>query len=93
MHPIYEALKRLPATPTAKKLIGAMKGMKWEARAGRSRSIGNTRHRAEHLHAQVEKVNGELFNVEFATFEAVGPDEEEGGQLSLSLLALQSAER
>jgi hypothetical protein len=40
------------------------------ARAGLDRP-GYARHRAEHLHPKVEKVEGELYNIEFATFEAV----------------------
>ena len=39
MQLIYEALKKTNGDTDGEKLIGAMKGMKWEARAGRSRSI------------------------------------------------------
>jgi branched-chain amino acid transport system substrate-binding protein len=53
-------------------LVGAMKALKWEkpARPGFDRPR-HARHRAEHLHRQGREGDGELYNVEFATFEAV----------------------
>ena len=45
--------------------------MKWETPRPDLDRSGNPRHRAEHLIRKVEKVDGELYNVEFETFEAV----------------------
>ena len=72
MHLIYEALKKTGGKTDGDSLIAAIKGMAWEARAARSRSIRETRDIVQNIYIRkVEKKNGELYNVEFATFPAV----------------------
>jgi branched-chain amino acid transport system substrate-binding protein len=52
--------------------MGAMKGMAWESPRGPISIDPETRDIVQNIYLRkVEKVNGELFNVEFATFEAV----------------------
>ena len=49
-----------------------MKGMKWESPRGPISIDPETRDIVQNIYMRkVEKVNGELFNVEFETFEAV----------------------
>ena len=72
MHLIYEALKKTNGDTDGEKLIGVMKGMKWESPRGPISIDPETRDIVQNIYMRkVEKVNGELFNVEFATFEAV----------------------
>jgi branched-chain amino acid transport system substrate-binding protein len=72
MHLIYEALKKTNGDPDGDKLIAAMKGMKWESPRGPISIDPETRDIVQNIYMRkVEKVNGELYNVEFATFEAV----------------------
>ena len=72
MHVIYEALKKTNGDTDGDKMIGVMKGMKWESPRGPISIDAETRDIVQNIYMrQVEKVNGELFNVEFATFEAV----------------------
>ena len=72
MHLIYEALKKTNGDTDGEKLIGAMKGMKWESPRGPISIDPETRDIVQNIYMRkVEKVNGELFNVEFQTFEAV----------------------
>src|SRR5262249_45073208 len=50
----------------------AMKGMKWESPRGPISIDPQTRDIVQNIYIRrVEKVDGELYNVEFATFEAV----------------------
>src|SRR5882724_3843334 len=72
MQLIYDALKKTNGDTDGEKLIGAMKGMKWESPRGPISIDPETRDIVQNIYMRkVEKVNGELFNVEFATFEAV----------------------
>ncbi len=72
MHLIYEALKKTNGDADGDKLIGTMKGMAWESPRGPISIDPETRDIVQNIYMRkVEKVNGELFNVEFATFEAV----------------------
>ncbi len=72
MHLIYEALKKTNGSTDGDKLIAAMKGMKWESPRGPISIDPDTRDIVQNIYIRkVEKVNGELYNVEFATFEAV----------------------
>ena len=72
MHLIYEALKKTNGDTDGDKLIGAMKGMKWESPRGPISIDPDTRDIVQNIYIRkVEKVDGELYNVEFATFEAV----------------------
>ena len=72
MHLIYEALKKTGGKTDGDTLIGAMKGMRWESPRGPMSIDPETRDVVHNIYMRkVEKVNGELHNVEFATFEAV----------------------
>src|SRR3954453_14674746 len=72
MHLIYEALKKTNGDTNGDKLIGAMKGLKWESPRGPISIDPDTRDIVQNIYIRkVEKVNGQLYNQEFATFEAV----------------------
>ena len=72
MHLIYEALKKTGGKTDGEALIGAMKGMKWESPRGPISIDPETRDIVQNIYVRkVEKVDGELYNVEFQTFEAV----------------------
>jgi len=72
MHLIYEALKKTNGDTDGDKLIGAMKGMKWESPRGPISIDPETRDIVQNIYIRkVEKVNGQLYNQEFATFDAV----------------------
>ena len=73
MHLIYEALKKTGGKTDADySVIGAMKGMKWESPRGPISIDPDTREIVQNIYVgKVEKVNGELYTVEFATFDAV----------------------
>jgi branched-chain amino acid transport system substrate-binding protein len=72
MHVIYEALKKTGGKTDGEALIAAMKGLKWESPRGPISIDPETRDIVQNVYVRkVEKVNGELYNVEFATFEAI----------------------
>jgi branched-chain amino acid transport system substrate-binding protein len=72
MHLIYEALKKTGGKADTESLVGAMKGMKWESPRGPIAIDPDTRDIIQNIYIRkVEKIDGELWNVEFATFEAV----------------------
>jgi branched-chain amino acid transport system substrate-binding protein len=72
MHLIYEALKKTNGSTNGDAMMAAMKGMKWESPRGPISIDPETRDIVQNIYMRkVEKVNGELFNVEFATYEAV----------------------
>jgi branched-chain amino acid transport system substrate-binding protein len=72
MHLIYEALKKTGGKADGDSLIAAMKGMKWESPRGPISIDPETRDIVQNIYIRkVEKKNGQLYNVEFATFEAV----------------------
>jgi len=72
IHLIYEALKKTGGDTNGDKLIEAMKGMKWESPRGPISIDPETRDIVQNIYIRkVEKVDGELYNVEFQTFEAV----------------------
>jgi branched-chain amino acid transport system substrate-binding protein len=72
MHVIYEALKKTGGKTDADSLIGAMKGMAWESPRGPISIDPETRDIVQNIYiGKVEKVDGELYNVEFAKFDAV----------------------
>jgi branched-chain amino acid transport system substrate-binding protein len=72
MHLIYEALKKTDGKADGDSLIAAMKGMKWESPRGPISIDPETRDIIQNEYIRkVEKKNGQLYNVEFATFEAV----------------------
>jgi branched-chain amino acid transport system substrate-binding protein len=72
MHLIYEALKKTGGKSDGDSLIAAMKGMAWESPRGPISIDPETRDIVQNIYIRrVEKKDGELYNVEFATFEAV----------------------
>jgi branched-chain amino acid transport system substrate-binding protein len=72
IHLIYEALKKTGGKADGDGLIEAMKGMKWESPRGPISIDPETRDIVQNIYIRkVEKVDGELYNVEFQTFEAV----------------------
>jgi branched-chain amino acid transport system substrate-binding protein len=72
MHLMYEALKKTQGKTDGDALINAMKGMKWESPRGPISIDPETRDIVQNIYiGKVEKVQGELYNVEFATFDAV----------------------
>lgn len=72
MHLIYAALKKTNGNTDGEALINAAKGMKWESPRGPISIDPETRDIVQNIYIRkVEKVDGELYNVEFATFEAV----------------------
>ena len=72
MHLLYEALKKTGGKADGDSLIAAMKGMHWESPRGPISIDPETRDIIQDEYIRkVEKKNGQLYNVEFATFEAV----------------------
>jgi branched-chain amino acid transport system substrate-binding protein len=72
MHLIYEALKKTGGKTDGDSLIAAMKGMRWESPRGPISIDPETREIVQNIYIRkVEKIGGELYNTEIATFEAV----------------------
>jgi branched-chain amino acid transport system substrate-binding protein len=72
MHLVYESLKATGGSTDGEKLVGAMKGMSWQSPRGPVSVEAATRELVQNIYVRkVEKVDGELYNVEFATFQAV----------------------
>ncbi len=72
IHLIYEALKKTNGNADGDALIGAMKGMKWESPRGPISIDPETRDIVQNVYIRkVEKADGELYNIEFATFESI----------------------
>ena len=72
MHLIYEALKKTNGNAAGDTLLAAMKGMAWESPRGPISIDPQTRDVVQNIYIRkVEKVNGQLYSVEFATYEAV----------------------
>lgn len=72
MHLIYEALKKTGGKVDGESLIGAAKGMKWESPRGPMSIDPETRDVVQTVYIRrVEKVNGQLRNVEIAKIENV----------------------
>ena len=68
-HLIYEALKKTGGKTDGDSLIAAMKGMAWESPRGPISIDPETRDIIQNVYMRkVEKVDGELYNVEFETF-------------------------
>jgi branched-chain amino acid transport system substrate-binding protein len=72
MHLIYEALKKTGGKTDAEALVNAAKGMAWESPRGPISIDPQTRDIVQTIYIRrVEKVAGELRNVEIETFENV----------------------
>ena len=69
MHLIYEGLKKTGGKTDGDTLLAAMKGMRWESPRGMMSIDPETRDIIQNIYiSKVEKVSGELWNMEFATF-------------------------
>jgi branched-chain amino acid transport system substrate-binding protein len=72
MHLIYEALRKTNGSVDGDGLVSAMKGMSWESPRGPVSIDPATGEVIHNIYiGTVERRNGELYNVEFATFKAV----------------------
>jgi branched-chain amino acid transport system substrate-binding protein len=72
MHLIYSALEKSRGSTEGDVLVGAMKGMTWESPRGPISIDPDTRDVVHNIYVRrVERINGELYNQEFATFEMV----------------------
>jgi len=72
MHLIYESLKKTGGNADGDAIVAAMKGMAWESPRGPISIDPETRDIIQNIYIRkVEKVDGELYNVELQTFEAV----------------------
>jgi branched-chain amino acid transport system substrate-binding protein len=72
MHVIYEGLKKTGGKTDGDSMIAAIKGMKWESPRGPAQIDPETRDIIHNVYVRkVERVDGELYNQEFETFEAV----------------------
>ncbi len=72
MHLIYEALKKTSGATDSDKLMAAMKGMAWESPRGPMATDPTTGEVIQNIYIRkVEKAQGQNYNVEIATFEAV----------------------
>ena len=71
MHLIYEALRKSNGATDGDTLVAAMRGTTWESPRGPTfiDQKGDVVHNI--YMRNIEKVSGELFNIEFKTFEAV----------------------
>ena len=80
MHLIYEALKKTGGNAEGDTLLAAMKGMSWESPRGPISIDAETRDIVQNIYVRrVEKVNGQLYSVEFATYPAVKDPMKAGG--------------
>jgi branched-chain amino acid transport system substrate-binding protein len=72
MHVIYEALKKTNGDTDGDKLIAAAKGLSWESPRGPMSIDPETRDVVQNVYIRrVEKVGGQLLNVEFDKLESV----------------------
>ena len=72
MHLIYEALKKTNGNTDAETVVGAMKGMAWESPRGPISIDPRTRDIVQNIYiSKVEKIDGQPWAKQFATFEAV----------------------
>ena len=72
VHAIYEALKKTAGDTDGEKLVAAMKGLAWQSPRGPMTIDAATRDVIQNVYIRkVERVNGKLYNVEFATIDNV----------------------
>jgi branched-chain amino acid transport system substrate-binding protein len=77
MAAIYEALKKASGATDGEKLVAAMKGARWMSPRGPVMIEPETRDIVQTVYIRkVEKVGGELYNVEFDKF----PDQKDPGK-------------
>ena len=81
LHLIYQALKKTNGNADGDVMLDAMKGMAWESPRGPISIDPQTRDIVQNIYIRkVEKVNGQLYSVEFATYPAVGNPMKSGGK-------------
>jgi len=75
LHMLYEALKKTNGIAAGDGLVAAMKGLQWVSPRGPVKIDPETRETIQNVYIRkVEKVGGELYNVEFATIpDAIDP--------------------
>jgi len=74
MHLIYEALRKTKGATGSEVLMAAMKGASWESPRGPMSIDPATGEVVHNVYIRsVDKVKGELLNVEHSTYQAVGP--------------------
>lgn len=72
MHLIYEALEKTKGATDGDALIASMKGLAWESPRGPISIDPETRDIVQNIYVRrVERMDGELYNLEFATVEGV----------------------
>lgn len=72
IHLVYAALKKTGGAGDGDALVAAMKGMAWESPRGPVSIDPDTRDIVQNIYIRkVEKRDGELYNIEFQTFDAV----------------------
>jgi branched-chain amino acid transport system substrate-binding protein len=72
MHLIYSALEKSLGSTDGDVLVGAMEGMTWESPRGPMSIDPDTRDVVHNIYVRrIERINGELYNQEFATFATV----------------------
>jgi branched-chain amino acid transport system substrate-binding protein len=72
MHLIYEALTKTGGSTDGDPLVAAMKGVAWQSPRGPISIDPETRDIVQDIYVRrLQRVNGELYNVEFDKFEAV----------------------
>jgi len=68
MHMIYEAMKKTNGSTNGEALVNAMKGLSWTSPRGPVTVDPETRELIQNIYIRkVERVGGELYNVEFVT--------------------------
>ena len=68
MHMIYEAMKKTNGSTNGEALVNAMKGLSWTSPRGPVTVDPETREMIQNIYIRkVERVGGELYNVEFVT--------------------------
>jgi branched-chain amino acid transport system substrate-binding protein len=78
---IYEGLKKTNGNADGDTLLAAIKGMAFESPRGPISIDAETRDIVQNIYIRkVEKVNGALYNIEFATYEAVKDPMKPGGK-------------
>jgi branched-chain amino acid transport system substrate-binding protein len=81
LHLIYEALKKTNGNADGDVLLSAMKGMAWESPRGPISIDPETRDIVQNIYIRkVERVNGQLYSMEFATYDAVKDPIQAGGK-------------
>jgi branched-chain amino acid transport system substrate-binding protein len=72
MHAVYAALEKTKGSTDGAAMVDAMKGLQWESPRGPMMIDPETRDVVHNIYvSKVERVGGELFNVEMATFPMV----------------------